>query len=587
MLSSVACTCGSWLAITRHRTGCGPASATICRRSCGGWKATCWSGSAFVARVYEVVFRVSVSDLGEVHVPTGREWHGRRDSHGGVHWEQRFRSADPGAARRPDGRLRPGRHRELSALRPGYPAGPAAGGGMREHGPMRLQDLHRAPAGGQLRHAPPRRQGDGRPRLRRVLPLRPLPQVRRRVRRARPVRRLDHPGRPCRRDQQDPARHAGHLGDLPVPGPARHRRRVRRRDERRPRGARHRRGLVRGRARRLRHPVPAGRGSASTASKSNSPSSPASGRRRPARSSATQGTHYQVTDSPALPKPVQRPRPPVIIGGHGPRRTPALAARYADEFNIAFSSVGAAAAQFGRVREACAAAGRDPAALVYSAAQTVCCGKDEATLSRRAASIGRDVAELRAQRPGRIAGRDRRQDRHVRRRRRAGLLPPGPRPRRPRPPGRHRRGRPAPGVTGRRPPRACLRAAWPGEHDHVWTAGHRCRRRVSPVRVTCAASASGAGRCRAGTALRWPRLMRRAEPTGCVPGRGVGRRVDGPDVRLRGAGCLRSRGCLRSLRGNLLRGTARAIGARGRRRDRRRGRPRGKQLARPGREPRL
>ena len=108
------------------------------------------------------------------------------------------------------------------------------------------------------------------------------------------------------------------------------------------------------------------------------------------------GAHYQVTDSPALPKPVQRPRPPVIIGGHGPRRTPALAARYADEFNMAFSSVAAAAAQFGRVREACAAAGRDPAALVYSAAQTVCCAKDEATLSRRAASIGRDVAELRA-----------------------------------------------------------------------------------------------------------------------------------------------------------------------------------------------
>ena len=109
-----------------------------------------------------------------------------------------------------------------------------------------------------------------------------------------------------------------------------------------------------------------------------------------------EGTYYQVTDSPGLPKPVQRPRPPVIIGGHGPRRTPALAAKYADEFNIAFSNADEVAAQFGRVREACAAAGRDPAALVYSAAQTVCCAKDEATLSRRAASIGRDVAELRA-----------------------------------------------------------------------------------------------------------------------------------------------------------------------------------------------
>ncbi|HXJ28816.1 MAG TPA: LLM class F420-dependent oxidoreductase, partial [Streptosporangiaceae bacterium] len=50
-----------------------------------------------------------------------------------------------------------------------------------------------------------------------------------------------------------------------------------------------------------------------------------------------EGAYYQVTDSPGLPKPVQRPRPPVIIGGYGPRRTPELAARYADEFNIAFS----------------------------------------------------------------------------------------------------------------------------------------------------------------------------------------------------------------------------------------------------------
>ena len=108
-----------------------------------------------------------------------------------------------------------------------------------------------------------------------------------------------------------------------------------------------------------------------------------------------EGTHYQVTDSPGLPKPVQSPRPPVIIGGHGPRRTPALAAKYADEFNIAFSDTDDVAAQFGRVREACAAAGRDADSLVYSAAQMVCCGKDEATLYRRAAAIGRDLADLR------------------------------------------------------------------------------------------------------------------------------------------------------------------------------------------------
>ena len=48
------------------------------------------------------------------------------------------------------------------------------------------------------------------------------------------------------------------------------------------------------------------------------------------------GAYYSLTDSPALPKPVQRPKVPVIIGGGGARRTPALAARYADEFNAAF-----------------------------------------------------------------------------------------------------------------------------------------------------------------------------------------------------------------------------------------------------------
>ena len=85
----------------------------------------------------------------------------------------------------------------------------------------------------------------------------------------------------------------------------------------------------------------------------------------------------------------------MIIGGHGPRRTPALAAKYADEFNIAFSKPAEVAAQFGRVREACAAAGRAADSLVYSAAHVVCCAKDEATLRRRAAAIGRDLAELR------------------------------------------------------------------------------------------------------------------------------------------------------------------------------------------------
>jgi F420-dependent oxidoreductase-like protein len=104
------------------------------------------------------------------------------------------------------------------------------------------------------------------------------------------------------------------------------------------------------------------------------------------------GKHYQVSDSPGLPKPAQRPRPPVIVGGHGPRRTPALAAKYADEFNLAFGPVEEVAEQFGRVRAACEEAGRDPGGLVYSAAHVLCCGKDDAEVARRAAAIGRDPA---------------------------------------------------------------------------------------------------------------------------------------------------------------------------------------------------
>jgi F420-dependent oxidoreductase-like protein len=107
------------------------------------------------------------------------------------------------------------------------------------------------------------------------------------------------------------------------------------------------------------------------------------------------GKHYQLADSPALPKPVQRPRPPVLLGGGGPKRTPRLAAAYADEFNLPFTSVDDAAAAFGRVRSACADAGRDADELTYSAAQVVCAGRDEAEIKRRADAIGRDVSELR------------------------------------------------------------------------------------------------------------------------------------------------------------------------------------------------
>jgi F420-dependent oxidoreductase-like protein len=108
------------------------------------------------------------------------------------------------------------------------------------------------------------------------------------------------------------------------------------------------------------------------------------------------GRYYRLTDSPALPKPVQSPRPPILVGGKGRRRTPRLAARYADEFNVPFETVESAAAIFDHVRGACEEAGRDPAALTYSNALVLCCGADEAQIARRADAIGRSVEELRA-----------------------------------------------------------------------------------------------------------------------------------------------------------------------------------------------
>ncbi|MEU5781888.1 LLM class F420-dependent oxidoreductase [Micromonospora lupini] len=108
------------------------------------------------------------------------------------------------------------------------------------------------------------------------------------------------------------------------------------------------------------------------------------------------GRYYPVSDSPALPKPVQQPRPPILLGGMGPKRTPRLAARYADEFNLPFASAADSAAQFERVRAACAEIGRDPGDLVWSNALVLCCGRNDAEVARRAAAIGREPDELRA-----------------------------------------------------------------------------------------------------------------------------------------------------------------------------------------------
>ncbi len=111
------------------------------------------------------------------------------------------------------------------------------------------------------------------------------------------------------------------------------------------------------------------------------------------------GAHYAVNDSPALPKPVQRPHPPIIVGGSGAKKTPRLAATFADEYNVPFASLDTITTQFDRVREAVDAVGRPADSMIYSASFVVCAGRDEAEIAKRAAAIGREVDELRSNSP--------------------------------------------------------------------------------------------------------------------------------------------------------------------------------------------
>lgn len=106
-----------------------------------------------------------------------------------------------------------------------------------------------------------------------------------------------------------------------------------------------------------------------------------------------EGKFYRLAQSPALPKPAQE-KVPVLIGGMGAKRTPELAARYADEFNVPFASIDDTGTQFARVREAVRAAGRPAESMTYSNALVVCVGKDDAEVARRAAAIGREVTDL-------------------------------------------------------------------------------------------------------------------------------------------------------------------------------------------------
>jgi F420-dependent oxidoreductase-like protein len=111
------------------------------------------------------------------------------------------------------------------------------------------------------------------------------------------------------------------------------------------------------------------------------------------------GAHYRVVDNRTPPRPMQQPHPPIIVGGSGPRRTPAIAARYAAEYNGALTAHGGVTGlreRFAGFARACEAIGRDPGDARRSAVLPVACGATPAETERRAAVIGSDLMRANA-----------------------------------------------------------------------------------------------------------------------------------------------------------------------------------------------
>jgi alkanesulfonate monooxygenase SsuD/methylene tetrahydromethanopterin reductase-like flavin-dependent oxidoreductase (luciferase family) len=96
-----------------------------------------------------------------------------------------------------------------------------------------------------------------------------------------------------------------------------------------------------------------------------------------------------------LLRPVQRPHPPIIMGGLAGPRAARLAVAYADEYNTSFKPIAATRDIHDSVRRACEKGGRDPSTMVLSAGLVLCCGSTDSEIALRAAAIQRDVTELR------------------------------------------------------------------------------------------------------------------------------------------------------------------------------------------------
>ncbi|MTD16299.1 TIGR03560 family F420-dependent LLM class oxidoreductase [Nakamurella sp. YIM 132087] len=102
-----------------------------------------------------------------------------------------------------------------------------------------------------------------------------------------------------------------------------------------------------------------------------------------------EGQHYRVDDFTVAPASVQRPRPRLILGGHGPRRTPRIAARYADDYNVDWLSPEETGRLNRNVDNACADIGRDPAEIERSILVGAVIAADRSDVDERLAQAGR------------------------------------------------------------------------------------------------------------------------------------------------------------------------------------------------------
>jgi F420-dependent oxidoreductase-like protein len=104
------------------------------------------------------------------------------------------------------------------------------------------------------------------------------------------------------------------------------------------------------------------------------------------------GEHYRLEDLDAQPKPVQRPHPPLLMGGQAGPRGAALAARWADEYNTPFATLEELVAMKDRVTAACEAVGREP--IPFSLMTGVLVGRDRGELRERARLLAEHRRDL-------------------------------------------------------------------------------------------------------------------------------------------------------------------------------------------------